>query len=380
LTINPIYLYKRSQFYKKKSSNEFENERVIFTWHRKGKKNETYESTLKLDHRDLPFPLSYLERYIPEIRRVSSREWLYTPTNEVMTLEGVFNKFSHRIPLPQKYPKIGWPEWFEECIGSAQVRFVRAQRLLVFSAENDESRFEDRRPSVSEAVSTYSTQLRDIIRKNLAKSTILSQSLDATFPQRLISHRSEDTMKKAELLERLQNIEKKRNFLINVGLLDPEKERIQIPEVDDENIRRVLSVYVNDVDQKLGIYDELAEKINLLVELVNSRFRYKEMQIDKETGFRFKTKQGVLLPANLSSGEQHELVLTYELLFQTSKNTLVLIDEPELSLHVGWQIRFLEDMQKVINLAQVDVLVATHSPQIINNRWDLTVKLGRLEG
>jgi predicted ATP-binding protein involved in virulence len=183
-------------------------------------------------------------------------------------------------------------------------------------------------------------------------------------------------MKKAELLERLQNIEKKRNFLMNVGLLDPEKERIQIPEVDDENIRRVLSVYVNDVEQKLGIYDELAEKINLLVELINSRFRYKEMQIDKETGFRFKTNQGVLLPANLSSGEQHELVLTYELLFQTSKNTLVLIDEPELSLHVGWQIRFLEDIQKVINLAQIDALVATHSPQIINNRWDLTVKLG----
>src|SRR5690349_22975449 len=35
----------------------------------------------------------------------------------------------------------------------------------------------------------------------------------------------------------------------------------------------------------------------------------------------------------LSSGEQHELVLLFDLIFRVEKNTLVLIDEPELSLH-----------------------------------------------
>ncbi len=361
--------------------DEHSGETVYFTWYRRGKKKETFDSGLKLDPRELPFPLSYIERSIPGLRRVSSYQWTYMPTSETFTLEGVLNKFGNRIPLPPKYSRIGWPEWFDDCIGDVEVRFVRAQRLLVFPNETDEGgRYEERRPHVAEAVMTYSTQLRDIIRKTLAESTILSQSLDRTFPQRLMStYESHKVMEKSELLVRLQNIEEKRKFLINVGLLDPEKEQIPIPEVGDTSIRQVLSVYVNDVEQKLGIYDELAAKINLLVELVNSRFRYKEMQIDKESGFVFKTPKGILSPANLSSGEQHELVLTYELLFQTSKNTLVLIDEPELSLHVGWQIRFLEDIQKVINLAQIDALVATHSPQIINNHWDLTIKLGRLE-
>ena len=34
----------------------------------------------------------------------------------------------------------------------------------------------------------------------------------------------------------------------------------------------------------------------------------------------------------LSSGEQHELVLAYDLLFKVKEKSLVLIDEPELSL------------------------------------------------
>jgi len=40
---------------------------------------------------------------------------------------------------------------------------------------------------------------------------------------------------------------------------------------------------------------------------------------------------------DLSSGEQQEVVMLYELLFCVQPGTLVLIDEPELSLHVVWQ-------------------------------------------
>jgi predicted ATP-binding protein involved in virulence len=81
----------------------------------------------------------------------------------------------------------------------------------------------------------------------------------------------------------------------------------------------------------------------------------------------------------LSSGEQHELVLLYELLFKVEPKSLVLIDEPELSLHVGWQVSFLKDLQEVIKLADLDILMATHSPDIIQDRWDLTVELQGLK-
>jgi len=64
------------------------------------------------------------------------------------------------------------------------------------------------------------------------------------------------------------------------------------------------------------------------------------------------------------------------LLFKAEENSLVLIDEPEISLHVVWQREFLNDIQEIIELQKIDVVIATHSPQIINDRWDLTVGLG----
>jgi predicted ATP-binding protein involved in virulence len=81
----------------------------------------------------------------------------------------------------------------------------------------------------------------------------------------------------------------------------------------------------------------------------------------------------------LSSGEQHQLVLFFELLFELKENALILIDEPELSLHVAWQKKFLSDLNRIIELNQFDVILATHSPQLVA-RWNhLVVELGDVD-
>ena len=77
----------------------------------------------------------------------------------------------------------------------------------------------------------------------------------------------------------------------------------------------------------------------------------------------------------LSSGEQHEVVLLYELIFNVKPDILVLIDEPEISLHITWQKEFLNDLLRIIKIQNIQVLIATHSPSIINDRWDLVYNL-----
>ena len=79
--------------------------------------------------------------------------------------------------------------------------------------------------------------------------------------------------------------------------------------------------------------------------------------------------------AELSSGEQHELVLIYGLLFIVEEGSIILIDEPELSLHVTWQKNFITDIQKIQELKKLRVVIATHSPQIIHDKWDLVEEL-----
>ena len=98
--------------------------------------------------------------------------------------------------------------------------------------------------------------------------------------------------------------------------------------------------------------------------------------IDRESGFYFKTDNGKKLALNeLSSGEQHEVVLLYELIFKTKPGIVVLIDEPEISLHISWQKEFLDDLLKIIKIQNFQVMIATHSPSIINDRWDLVYNL-----
>jgi predicted ATP-binding protein involved in virulence len=71
-------------------------------------------------------------------------------------------------------------------------------------------------------------------------------------------------------------------------------------------------------------------------------------------------------------------VLLYELLFKTEPNTLILIDEPEISLHVMWQKEFVKDLLEIAKLKNISFCLATHSPQIINGQWDLVTDLYEL--
>ncbi|MFO5438695.1 MAG: AAA family ATPase, partial [Dolichospermum sp.] len=189
-----------------------------------------------------------------------------------------------------------------------------------------------------------------------------------------------------QIISQLKELEESRERLIEVGLLDEDDNSdLQINPEDqyiDDSTKTILSVYVEDVEKKLKVFTEIATKINLLKRIINNKFSYKEINFRKDNGFTFTTlydsslsDSKTLSPTDLSSGEQHELVLLYELLFKVEPNSLVLIDEPELSLHVGWQVKFLKDLQEITKLADLDILIATHSPDIIQDRWDLTVEL-----
>ena len=115
----------------------------------------------------------------------------------------------------------------------------------------------------------------------------------------------------------------------------------------------------------------------LFEEIINERFSFKSFKVDAEVGLRFVSDGGEHIECeSLSSGEQHLLVLYYQLVFETEPDTLVMIDEPELSMNVVWQRNFIKDLQRIVELRKFDVLIATHSPEVIYDKWDWTVALG----
>jgi predicted ATP-binding protein involved in virulence len=126
----------------------------------------------------------------------------------------------------------------------------------------------------------------------------------------------------------------------------------------------------------LSVLEALSDRIEILLTVLNRKFTNKTVSISRESGLAIYGRDEKPIPVTaLSSGEQHELVLLYDLLFKVKPNTLVLIDEPELSLHISWQKAFMDDLLEIIRIAHFDVLVATHSPYIVGDRSDLLVVL-----
>ncbi len=368
--------YSSIKVSKEKESEEDDQSRLKFALTANGGDPQIFfPKRLSRTNMEEGFPLGVIEQAIPGLERVGPSTWRLIGSGEILYLEDIFDRYSSVLPsIRLKQEKD--PPWLRSLKKDVQVRFIQTQRLLSFS-DISRSRRYDHPLSPAPVVENYSKDLAGQIRLKLTEYAELSQSLDRTFPARLVRENSHDRLADTELRHRFDALEEKRSRLTVAGFLDKEsKDDFQVTEQMDDQTKGVFSVYVKDVEQKLGVFDDLLNKVDLLKKVVNQRFRYKQMDISKDEGFVFTTSSGQpLLPASLSSGEQHELVLLYEMLFKMPAEALILIDEPELSLHVAWQKQFLGDLQQITELSSFDVLLATHSPQIIHDRWDLTVEL-----
>jgi ABC-type lipoprotein export system ATPase subunit len=375
---------KRNGAVEKNKGKKLENEEhLTIALYKPPSKPKIHTASVHIEMDDLPLSVWEMEEIIEGLEIATGKTWLYLPTKEELTLTQIFSRFGDRLPLPATKIK-NPPSWLSDIIKSININFIDTQRLINvpnFSRDSKKDSLRRTKHSLMSplhpAVINYSQELAKAIQGKLADYGSLSQSLERTFPTRLVKRKplAEPTIEKLKI--ELSELEKKRSRLIAAGFLEKEKEIDfkDFQDVDQNNIK-VLSIYIDDAKQKLSVFDELAEKIDLLSKIINNRFLHKKLSISKKDGFIFKTSNGKIIPpTSLSSGEQHELVLLYEMLFKVKPNSLILIDEPEISLHVAWQQEFLKDLQEITRIVGFDVLIATHSPQIINDRWDLTVEL-----
>ena len=320
-------------------------------------------------------------RHFPFIRRIGSRIWEDRRTGKLIRLEEWVNRFGGHF-LPDDYLSDSEkPKWFTKRHEKINVSLIKTQRLI--SIEEREEKTHEK------TVEKYSKELSEEIKLSLTESTELSSKLDRTYPNRLVDRlkRSLDVADK-HLYTELKRLEEKRELLDRVGLIEIEKTS-NIPKIKTptKDIKNVLILYVEDSFEKIKIFDGISKKIEILLSIINKRFKHKKFFVDREKGFLFrstlikdKNREYQSIPVSkLSSGEQNELVLFYELLFKSKPSSLILIDEPEVSLHISWQKCFIEDLKEIATLNNLRFIIATHSPDIISNNWDLKVELKGLE-
>ncbi len=307
------------------------------------------------------------------------KSWIDVRDHEELTEEDVLSRYSvsdseHRIQENL--------DWFDAFLESANTHLIETQRLVRTHRSVRERVVLSRSarhahwwpPRVVECSRDFGNRLSD----TMADYGRQAQRLDQTFPQRLISATEE--LNENELKQRMSNLDKKTEELKVMGILDETPTHpfdVNSLSNMDHTQARVMTLYVQDTEGKLQALSDFARRTRLLLESVNDKFRRKRILLDRERGLVAVNEEGQQLALDsLSSGEQHELVLHYDLLFKVLPNTVVLIDEPELSLHVAWQKKFLPDLMDIVELSGFDAIMATHSPYIVGDRDDLMVGLG----
>jgi len=309
------------------------------------------------------------------LRQIEEDLWINTRTNEKISLNNFLNLYKEQ--LPEHFLSLIKKKQSEEknnpiiiFLNSLNIYLIKEQRLLhkIFGRDKEEDTFLN-------TIELYAEELKKLIEEKQLEAYQITQKLDSSFPKRLIETKT--VIDEATFKKRFAKLKNKQSKLQQFGITTVEQE---IPDYNTESAK-VLSVYLNDSEEKLSVYDDLLTKIDLFVSIISQKdFAFKTLQISSSKGFSFyqnKTLQPLSL-TDLSSGEQHEVVLLYELLFKTTPNTLILIDEPEISLHVIWQKAFIDDLKRIAELKKIRFLVSTHSPQIINNYWGLTRDLFEL--
>ncbi|MEW6639113.1 MAG: AAA family ATPase [Pseudomonadota bacterium] len=280
-----------------------------------------------------------------------------------------YERYQHLIPRGHRNPP---PEQLQTIRNLFECRLIDTQRLM---ARPEKGSKQESRADFIPAVRTYSQEVSAAIKNAIQQSAAITQLLDQSFPNRLLTRGkgSFTSLAEPQLRTRLADLLKLRIRLRNAGLLSKgEEDTVLSPAKFDQNTRRILTLYVYDTAKKLEVFNELLAKIEAFLGIINKRFQFKKLSLDKDKGFVLTDTRGLPLePDDLSSGEQHELVLIYELLFRTKADSLLLIDEPEISLHIAWQKHVLPDLRQIISLAPMDVILATHSPQLASGHLDL---------
>lgn len=124
-----------------------------------------------------------------------------------------------------------------------------------------------------------------------------------------------------------------------------------------------------------NIKNEFKIEIGMYEEIINSLLDFKKIKIDKD-GLKCILENNEILPlTKLSSGEKNLIIMLYEILFNAHNYSIILVDEPEISLNINWHYDFIDILKEIKELKKFQYIIATHSPQIVNDNISKCIDL-----
>ncbi len=114
---------------------------------------------------------------------------------------------------------------------------------------------------------------------------------------------------------------------------------------------------------------EIGERIKAFFASIDNLFSNtgKKIEIDSTNNIVFKNDTGTITLEQLSSGEKQLLLILFKVFLMDGEPYVLLMDEPEISLHISWQQNLIKTLRELNPNCQL--IIATHSPSIFGKGW-----------
>ena len=130
---------------------------------------------------------------------------------------------------------------------------------------------------------------------------------------------------------------------------------------------KMISAMLKNKNEKVGdVQKKVFDEINEIFEILDIDVKVEDISQDGKNMPIFENSSGDKFDINeLSSGEKQLFLRTLAIKMLNPQNSIILIDEPELSLHPKWQQRIVDVYKKIGKNNQI--IIATHSPHILGS-------------
>lgn len=210
---------------------------------------------------------------------------------------------------------------------------------------------------------------------------IFSDIIEQAAKDSLLGRRKKATQRES-LIEKIKEIEQRNKEYSIFGLTSPfsgDKLVSSIKNVSTnkfKSIRPIIGPYLESLEVKMNALNSVKKTVEGLVEKINSFMIDKYISFHMVRGFRIRSvNKEELKPEMLSSGERHLLLLFCNAITAVDRQSIFIIDEPEISLNIKWQRGLVNSLLDIAKENKVQFIFATHSMEILSQHLDKVVKL-----
>lgn len=253
--------------------------------------------------------------------------------------------------------------------------------------KNGYSRIRIRRDKNEEEVETEIRNLKEwIIGRALAASKKGEEGTSDIYLKILkqLTYNNNYTLDSIEKLKlELLKLSKMANPYVKMGFLSDSDYKGLLDNLDKisegkkELVSSILTPYIEMLSNKLTALNNLMRILSFLIDSLSEYFHEKIIDFTVNDGFviRHSKNGSVIAPHSLSSGEKQLLILFSKIIRRSSESSLIIIDEPEISLNIKWQRMLMDTLSFFVGESHAQFIIATHSFEILSRHMDNVVKL-----